>query len=279
MDIKDIKTIAIDVDGTLFNEDSVIMPKTKKALLELQDKGIHIILCSGRPVKSMLDIAEEMGLKNHHGVVVSNNGAVGYDVRDHKVIYDTPIDHDLAVEVLKSFEGRNIWPMVEDGDYMLVSDVYEGVVTLNDKLMNITEIEARAGHYLLKESKEIYNEIDFNVNKILTIVEPAETEEIVKEYQEKYGDRLYVVQTAPFYMEFMRPEISKAYGLKKLGIDPDTLMSFGDSMNDREMLVYSKYPVAMGNAQQPVKDAAIYVTSDNNNEGIYEALKHFGLVE
>lgn len=279
MDIKDIKTIAIDVDGTLFNEESVIMPKTKKALLELQDKGIHIILCSGRPVKSMLDIAEEMGLKNHHGVVVSNNGAVGYDVRDHKVIYDTPIDHDLAVKVLKSFEGRNIWPMVEDGDYMLVSDVYEGVVTLNDKLMNITEIEARAGHYLLKESKEIYNEIDFNVNKILTIVEPAETEEIVKEYQEKYGDRLYVVQTAPFYMEFMRPEISKAYGLKKLGIDPDTLMSFGDSMNDREMLVYSKYPVAMGNAQQPVKDAAIYVTSDNNNEGIYEALKHFGLVE
>lgn len=279
MDIKDIKTIAIDVDGTLFNEDSVIMPKTKKALLELQEKGIHIILCSGRPVKSMLDIAEEMGLKNHHGVVVSNNGAVGYDVRDHKVIYDTPIDHDLAVEVLKSFEGRNIWPMVEDGDYMLVSDVYEGVVTLNDKLMNITEIEARAGHYLLKESKEIYNEIDFNVNKILTIVEPAETEDIVKEYQEKYGDRLYVVQTAPFYMEFMRPEISKAYGLKKLGIDPDTLMSFGDSMNDREMLVYSKYPVAMGNAQQPVKDAAVYVTSDNNNEGIYEALKHFGLVE
>lgn len=50
-------------------------------------------------------------------------------------------------------------------------------------------------------------------------------------------------------------------------------------MNDRELVEYAKYGVAMGNAQDGVKEVAVYITDDNDNEGIYKALKHFGLVE
>ena len=50
-------------------------------------------------------------------------------------------------------------------------------------------------------------------------------------------------------------------------------------MNDKELVEYAKYGVAMGNAQDGVKDVAYHVTSDNNSEGIYEALVHFGLIE
>lgn len=53
----EIKTIALDIDGTLLDSNGNIMPKTKKALLELQDKGVHILLASGRPIKSMLKLA------------------------------------------------------------------------------------------------------------------------------------------------------------------------------------------------------------------------------
>ncbi|MGI6608504.1 MAG: Cof-type HAD-IIB family hydrolase [Erysipelotrichaceae bacterium] len=277
--LNEIKTIAVDVDGTLFDSSGKIMPKTKKALLELQDKGVHLILASGRPVKSMLPIAESLGLHEHKGLILANNGSVGYDTEENKVVFDTPIEKSLAQEILNSFIGREIWPMVESGDHMLVEDVYKGVITHNGQLRNITQREAREGGFLLKEASPVADYIDDHVNKILTIVEPADIQDYIDEYKERFGDRLHVVQTAPYYMEFNRPEANKAYGLIKLGIDPDTLMTFGDSMNDREFLMYSKYPVCMANGQDPVKEVAIYVTSDNDSEGIYEALKHFGLVD
>lgn len=169
--------------------------------------------------------------------------------------------------------------MVESGDYFLVRDVYAGEVTLNGKKLNIMEKEARAGNYLLREVDVIEDYVDDNVNKILTIVQPDIIEETINKYKRLFGDRVHVVQTSPYFMEFVRPESNKAYALEKLNLDPETMMSFGDSMNDRELVEYAKYGVAMGNAQDGVKEVALYVTDDNDNEGIYKALKHFGLVE
>lgn len=274
----EIKSIALDIDGTLLDSNSNIMPKTKKALLELQDKGIHILLASGRPIKSMLNLASELRLEEHEGIIVSNNGSIAYDTKNHKIIYDTPIEKSLVQEILKSFNGKPIQPMVESGDYFLVKDVYAGEIRLNGKKLNIMEKEARAGNYLLKEVDAIEDYIDEHVNKILTIVEPEIIEETINEYKELFEDRVHVVQTSPYFMEFVRPESNKAYALKQLNLDSETMMSFGDSMNDRELVEYAKYGVAMGNAQEGVKEVATYITDDNDNEGIYKALKHFGLV-
>lgn len=275
----EIKSIALDIDGTLLDSNSNIMPKTKKALLELQDKGIHILLASGRPIKSMLNLASELRLEEHEGIIVSNNGSIAYDTKNHKNIYDTPIEKSLVQEILKSFNGKPIQPMVESGDYFLVKDVYAGEIRLNGKKLNIMEKEAREGNYLLKEVDAIEDYIDEHVNKILTIVEPDIIEDTINEYKELFGDRVHVVQTSPYFMEFVRPESNKAYALKQLNLDSETMMSFGDSMNDRELVEYAKYGVAMGNAQEGVKEVAVHVTDDNNNEGIYKALKHFGLVD
>ena len=273
-----IKTIAIDIDGTLLDSDHKILPKTKKALLEIQDKGIQLILISGRPTRSMLSIVEELELSKHSGVIVSNNGSMGYDVANEKVIYDTPIDKELVKEILASFKGKNIRPMVEKGEHLIVFDVYNGLIELNGKIINVMELEARAGDFLLREESDIDAFVQDRVNKILTIVDTKMIDTTIKEYRGLFGSRIHVVQSSPYYMEFVRPEVNKAYGLERLGIDKNTLMTFGDSMNDLEMLKFSKYPIAMGNAQEAVKEAAFYVTKDNDDEGIYEALKHFHLI-
>lgn len=274
----EIKTIVLDIDGTLLDSNASIMPKTKKALLELQEKGVNILLASGRPIKSMLKLASKLRLEEHEGIIISNNGSIAYDIKNHKKIYDTPIDKSLVQEILKSFDDKPVQPMVESGEYFLVKDVYAGLITLNGKRLNIMEKEARAGNYLLKEVDAIEDHVDDHVNKILTIVEPDIIEETINEYKELFGDRVHVVQTSPYFMEFVRPESNKAYALKQLNLDPETMMSFGDSMNDRELVEYAKYGVAMGNAQDKVKEVAAYVTHDNDNEGIYKAFKHFGLV-
>lgn len=104
----DIKTIVLDIDGTLLDSNFNIMPKTKKALLELQKKGVRLILASGRPIKSMLNLAKELKIDQYSGIIVSNNGSIGYDIKNNKYIYDTPIDKTLVQEILKSFEDKPI---------------------------------------------------------------------------------------------------------------------------------------------------------------------------
>lgn len=276
-----IKYIAIDIDGTLLDRNNEIQPKTKESLIEVQEKGIEVILASGRPVKGMIGIAKELQLHKYGGVVVSNNGAVAYDVKNDKLIFESPIDKDDVYEVLQYCEQNSLVPMIEKGDYMLVRDVFEGVVDTADYgkgRISIIEYEARNGNFLLKEIPNLKEYIDFNVNKILTIVEPEVLANNLERLSSPFKDRLYVAQTSPFFLEFMKKGINKAYGLEKLGINSNHVISFGDSLNDIEMIKFAKIGVAMGNAQEQVKKASNYITSDRDEEGIYNALKHFNII-
>lgn len=279
MDIRDIETIVFDIDGTLVDRDGEILDKTKKAIIDVQNKGVHIILASGRPFKSMLSLAKELELDKHKGIILCNNGAMAYDTKNSKVIFETPIDHDLILEILKKIDGRPISPMIEDGDSYLVKDIDSGFIYLDGKRMDIIRREAKFGDYGIKEVSPMEDYVDHNINKLLTIVAPEDVQKTIEEFKEIFGDKLHVVQTSPFFMEFVMPQVSKSYGLEKLGIKHDSLMAFGDSMNDKEMLEYAKYPIAMGNALDPVKDIAYYITDDNNHDGIYKALKKFGFID
>lgn len=273
-----IKTIALDMDGTLLNSEKKISDKTKKALIEVQNRGIQVILASGRPIKSMLKYAKELGLDKNHGVIISNNGAVGYDTRDDKLLFETPIPYEVVLEILEKIDGRDIWPMIEKGEYFLIKDAYEGVVNLDGKMINVTQLEARSGGYLLKEVRHIEDHVNMNLNKILTIVNPYEIEEVVEEFKDMFDGKVHVVQTSPYFMEFVMPQVNKANGLKKIEIDSETLMTFGDAMNDLEMIEYAKYGISMANAPQKVREKSSYVTLDNDSDGVYEALKYYGLI-
>ena len=276
-----IKTIALDLDGTLLDNEHNIQPKTKKALIKLHNEGVKIILASGRPVLAMLKYAKELELDKNNGIIVCNNGAIAYDVANEKLIFETPLDKNLVYEVLENLENKPMYPMVDKGEYMYVENVYDAVVEtghMGKGRINIIEWEARNGGFLLQEVKSLKNFVDFNVNKILTIMEPSYLDENKQILTDKFKDRLYVAQTSPFFLEYMSLGVSKANALEKLGIKSETLLSFGDSSNDKEMVEYAKYGVAMGNGKEEVKNSAVYVTDDNNNEGIFKALKYFGLI-
>lgn len=279
MNIKDIETIVFDIDGTLINSNEKILEKTKKAIIEIQDKGVHIILASGRPFQSMLALAKELELDKHKGIILCNNGALAYDTKSSEIIFETPLDYDLVQEILKEIKGKPIVPMIDHGEYMLVKDVNQGTINYNGEKLDIMKREANSGNFTLKEVDPIEDYVNHPINKLLTIVKPEEVHKITEEFKQMFEGRLHVVQTSPYFMEFVMPHVSKSYGLERLEIKKDTLMAFGDSMNDREMLLYSKYPIAMKNALKPLKDIAYYVTDDNDNNGIYKALKHFGFVK
>lgn len=277
-----IKTIALDLDGTLLDRNHNILPKTKKALLELQNKGIEIILASGRPINGMLPYAKELEMDKHHGVIVSNNGAVAYDVRNHKIIFENPIKPEYIKEILKNNKKYNIPAMIQEGDYMIVENVYDGVVDSGDLgkgRINIIEWEARNGHFLLKEVASMIDYVDFPVNKLLTIVEPSFLDANIEKISAPLKDKVHISRTADFYLEYTTKGINKQTALEKLNIDSETLMSFGDSMNDKEMVEFAKYGICMSNGHDGVKEVANYITGDRDEEGIYKALIYYGMVD
>ena len=75
-----IKAIVMDMDGTLLDSNNQILPKTKQALLELQEKGVRLILASGRSYTRLVPYAKELQMDSHYGYLLEVDGVAVYDI-------------------------------------------------------------------------------------------------------------------------------------------------------------------------------------------------------
>ncbi len=96
-----------------------------------------------------------------------------------------------------------------------------------------------------------------------------------------FSDGLYYTFTGDRVVEVSKDGISKGFGLATLsdhlGISSDEMMCIGDQGNDRTMMQYVKYSVAMGNASDEIKAVAKYHTTDNDHDGVARAIERFVL--
>ena len=76
-----IKAIALDIDGTLTNDEKVVTARTREALLAAQRSGVRLILSSGRPIQGLRSLAAELDLPANGGLLVAFNGAHVVDAR------------------------------------------------------------------------------------------------------------------------------------------------------------------------------------------------------
>ena len=82
MEKKDIRVLALDLDGTLTNDQKVVTPATRAALDAAAAKGVTIVLASGRPTAGIMPLAKELGLDKKGGCILSYNGGAIIDWRD-----------------------------------------------------------------------------------------------------------------------------------------------------------------------------------------------------
>ena len=274
-----IKVIIMDVDGTLTNNDKVMTAKTKAALLKAQDNGATLILASGRPTSGLIGLGKELGMDKHHGLFVSYNGSKVVDCETGEEYFNqamTVEEGKAVLEHMKKFD--RVRPMIDKDEYMYVNDVYDCMIDWNGGF-NVLQYEARGGNYLLCEKQDLAAFADFEINKILTTSDPQYLQDNYEAMMAPFKDSLNCVFTAPFYFEFTALGIDKAKALDTVliprGFKREEMIGFGDGHNDKTMLEYCGTAVAMGNAVDDVKAIADYITADNNNDGIAEALYKF----
>ena len=261
------KLIAMDLDGTLNNDQKIITEKTKAALMAAQERGIRLALASARPSPGLFKERDILRLQDYNGILMSYNGGRIVDAATGKVLFETNMDLAQTKQVLRRLEALPVTPILDDGVQFYVADKngYKVDYECKNNQMTCTEVGNLAEF------------LSFAPIKILMSVQPEELPQVQQQIAAFLPEDLTVVQTAAFYLEVIPKIINKGQGIRDictvLGIAPAQVISFGDAANDIPMLREAGMGVAMGNAADAVKAAADMVTLSNNDDGIAAALE------
>lgn len=267
-----IKAIVLDIDGTLLTDDRQISDATITSLRQQQEKGVKVILASGRPTSGMMPFIKALEIDRFGGYLVSYNGASVYACREQEEIFIQALPISASQQILEHLKQFDLIPMIAHDDYLYVNDVYNGMLSLENGPFNIIEYEARGGRFKLCEKHDLAAFATMPLHKILVAGQPDYIQRLEKELREPFGDTVTASYSAPFYFEYTDKGVDKAQTLAKvfqpMGILPENIVAFGDGHNDLTMIQYAKYGIAMGNAIPELKENAYAITKSNNDDGI-----------
>jgi Cof subfamily protein (haloacid dehalogenase superfamily) len=258
-----IKAIAFDMDGTLLTDSKEISKRTRRCFEALEEKGISLILSTGRSYEALEPYKRDLNLR--HPVICYNGARVlgkkGEVIKEHQ------LSDDIS-KFLINF-GRN------EGVHI---QVYRDGKLYFEK--RTPEAEFYESHVNLKgEIVNFDNFYPLNFTKIMFLGEHSFLAGLIPEIEESNGKRLAIMFSTSIFLEFMDGAVSKGNALFEvadhLNIAIDNIMSFGDGENDISMIKTAGIGVAMENAAPNVKAVADEVTLSNNDDGVAEFLEDF----
>lgn len=272
-----IKAIALDIDGTLTNDEKVITPRTREALLAAQRAGITVILASGRPVQGLRSLGADLDLEHHHGLLVACNGGRVVDAETNELLYAEPMSVEHLQAVVRHMRNFDVIPWIVDGDQLYIQQGISHIIYHKGKPVDIVEYERKHCDLTLTEVPDLLDVCTKPQDKVLVAGTDTYLAEHWRAMREPFAETLNCMFTADFYYEYVEPTVDKGnalqFALPKLGIAREELVAFGDGQNDVGMLTFAGVGVAMGNAIEETKRAADMVCGTNNEDGIADALE------
>lgn len=269
------KVIFFDIDGTLVDFKGRMPESAKLALRQVQENGHRIVICSGRAKCQIYPWLLEIGFD---GIV---GGTGSYVENRGELIYQHFIPKEYLKEAVEALKQANAFYSVQVQNGMAASEksakgLSEKFQLLGvgrealDQIWSNTEIDE---HIELREDvqKFIYHDSRWDVDRLAG--ELGEHYDVTPSSFEK---EVYDAG------ELTLKGINKAFGMQKYieaaGISKEDTIAVGDGPNDFDMLDFARIGVAMGNAREALKEHADYVTTNVNEDGIANALKHLGLI-
>ena len=265
------KLIAVDMDGTLLKKDKTISKVTQKAIQHAKNKGVRIVLASGRPIEGLQRYLEELNLISEKDYVLSFNGSI--------------VQNTATKEVIKKniLSGEDLHYLYELSQQLGVNiHAFSNLGCITPKMSQYSELEGQINDIPVLEVdyNSVSNEED--IIKVMMIDEPKVLAKAIKNLPDAVYEKYTVVRSAPYFLEFINKNAGKAEGVKALaehlGIDQKEIICIGDAGNDLDMIQFAGLGVAMGNAFEEVKEAADYITRDNDEDGVAHVIEKFVLV-
>lgn len=270
------RLVAIDLDGTLLDMNKNISQRNKRAIALAIEKGVKIVICSGRVYKGARLYAKQVDSKDP---VIACNGAIISENIDGKVIYSNNIETDDCLKVIDICHKYEVYYHIYAGDVMLTEEL--GFTSLNYFVKN-QELphEDRVVIEVVENMADKIKSIQGQVLKCVVVTDDTQLLKRIRSEIEQIPS-IEVISSYFDNIEVMNKGVSKGAALKRLSelldIPPEEMLAIGDNENDISMLKYAGLGVVMDNGEDCAKEAAQYVTASNSQDGVAEAIEKFVL--
>ncbi len=258
-----MKAVALDLDGTLLNSKHMVSFHAKQILKKLDNKGIKIVLASARPIRSVLNIASDIGLQNLP--MVGANGAI-IAKNENDILFRNSIlknEISLIVSLLKKY-------LIENPELTMTMHIYSRFKWFVPFHTEKAKEEAQ----IIGFEPDIVGELAFELDsaeKIMFVAKPEYLQKFVSHLKEKVPN-LSVVLSKPDSLEINALGVSKFLGVseyaKLVHLNIKDFIAMGDGDNDETMLSNCGYGVAMANASFLAKKAAHQIALSNDEDGV-----------
>ncbi len=255
-----IKAAFFDIDGTLFSHTIHAIPEsTKRTVKLLREKGIKVFIATGRSLKETKRVP--LGDMKFDGYVTLN-GQICLDAEE-KILFEAPIKGEDGAYLLDAFVNKKFPLAIVEKERIYINYIDDSVIraqkSVNIPLLPIKEYQGAP----------IYQFIGYmNWEETGKIAPKIPNCKITRWYDEG--------------IDIISKDGGKANGIQKVlefyGMTKEEIIAFGDSDNDMDMLEFAGIGVAMGNAEESVKAVADYVTTDIDEDGIWNACRHLELI-
>lgn len=267
--------IAIDLDGTLLNDQKQIPKENIVAIQKATEAGLKIVLCTGRPSSGTKPYFDQLGLTKEEFLIL-NNGCSTYNSPNWELRHAKTLDlSDVAsLEALSQPFPDVYLTLTGEKDYLVLEETVPELVQADGDLV-FTRVKATDLRQLEQSGQVIFQAMYMGEKEALDRFELLARDQLAQSYS--------VVRSQETILEIMPKGVTKAYALKALAndlsISPQEVMAIGDAPNDIEMLQYAGLGVAMGNAEETIKVLADKVSLTNNQAGVAHAIYQFAMTQ
>ena len=286
------KLVVIDLDGTMLNSYGIVTENTKNTIKKIEEQGIEVIIASGRPIDSIKEIAREIESKNYF---IAGNGAIIYDIKKDKIIYEKTLSKEKVLEIIKICEENSISYNVYTEKEILATSLKYNVLYYHKENLKKEENKKTKINIVKNMYEYIKNKKDARYLKI-TICDESKTvfNSIIRKLKELKEIEILEVShmarktirqgTEEFSISYYYTEISEEnvdkwnaieFLIEKLNINKNEIMAIGDNSNDKNMIENAGLGIAMKQSSPSVINIADEVTDGNNEEGVAKILQKY----
>lgn len=278
------KLVAIDLDGTMLNQYGIITEKTKKAISKAQEKGVEVMIASGRAITSVKRFSKEI---NSNKYFISGNGAITYDIKNNKILYENILSKTKALKIIKICEENSIYYNVYTENGIIAKNLsyntlyyYKDNLTKPDEnrthiniVENVYDYFEQREEKILKimicdEHKTVFNSIVRKL-KELSEIEVLEVSHMSRKIIKQGTDEITLEY---FYTEVSAKDVDKWNALEEIiglmNISKEEVVTIGDNANDLKMITNAGLGVAMGEGAPYVKQSADIIAPTNDEDGV-----------
>lgn len=275
------KIVFLDVDGTLIDYETKCPDSAKEAVRLARANGHKVYICTGC---SKAEI-EQRDLPELDGMIGANGG---YVEDDGKVVMHQALTHDQVKHIVDWCEERHLGFYLEANSGMYINHWFtvQAPATMRKyalgKGASEEQAAASADSFVnsMIRTDDLYRD---DVNKVSFILSSYQDHLDSKvEFPDMEANTWGGKGEVALFGDLGPKGITKKHAievlLRYLGADQADTISFGDAKIDLSMFELCAYNVAMGNGGPEIKEAADYITDDVNEDGLYNAFKHLGLI-